>query len=83
MELIIDCGTAIELTYDDNGRFEYAKKFDTGEYLKFETITQGLGYKIDKNKTLSLGECSVCDARYVRIIDFDIFVPKFVYIKNK
>lgn len=73
----------LEITYnEDNGYLEYVKDLDTNEYLTIESKFQGRGIDIKKETFIIGGTSNVCDARYAKIVEFDIFIPRFIYIKN-
>jgi len=76
-------GKNIEITYnEDNGYLDYVKDLDTDEYLTIESKFQGRGIDIKKESFMIGGVSDVCDARYSRIVELDIFIPRFIYIKN-
>jgi len=74
-------GVNMEITYDDDGYFEHVKNIDTEKYMMIETKQEGVGYTIEKDNFLM--PMDVCDARYIRIIKLDIFIPRLIFIKNK
>ncbi|MFA5586448.1 MAG: hypothetical protein WDA02_07895 [Saccharofermentanales bacterium] len=76
-------GKNIEITYnEDNGYLDYVKDLDTDEYLTIESKFQGKGIDIKKESFMIGSISNVCDARYARLIELDIFIPRFIYIKN-
>ncbi len=70
----------IEITYDEDGYIEYVTNLDSGKKMMMESFVEGKGYKIEENTFLM--KMDVCSATYYRIIDLDLFVPKFIFIKN-
>jgi len=72
----------IEITYNENGYLDTVKNTNTEEYFIIESRFQGRGIEIKKEQFLIGGTGYVCDARYVRIVELDIFIPRFIFIKN-
>lgn len=72
----------LELTYHKNGFFEYAKDLKTNEFLMIESKFSGNGYEIKPEKFMIGGESNVCDARYVKIMSIDLFVPYHIFIPD-
>ena len=73
----------LELTYNEKGYLETVYNNKTNKYMMLESKMNGIGFDIKKEKfIINNGEGSVCDARYIRIIDIDIFIPKFIFIPN-
>lgn len=75
-------GVKLEVTYNDNGFLEFVKDIDTDKYLMIESKVKGTGYEIKEEGFMIGGKSNVCDARYVRIMDVDIFIPRLMFIKN-
>lgn len=48
--------------------------------MMFEFTQIGSGYEISKNNGYI--SMDVCNATYVRIMELDLFVPKFIFISN-
>jgi|ERR1035437_107780 hypothetical protein len=71
-----------ELTYHENGFFEYAKDLKTNEFLMIESKFSGNGYEIKPEKFMIGGESNVCDARYVKIMSTGLFVPYRIFIPD-
>lgn len=78
-------GINIEVQYNNSGMFKgYFKQainVGTGEPMIVQQSISGVGYEI-KTSTF-LMSMDVCDARYVRIVDADLFVPRILFIENK
>lgn len=74
-------GINMEITYNNDGYFEHVKNIDTDKYMMIEIKQEGLGYQIKKDNYLMVMD--VCDARYVRIIDVDLFIPRLMFIENE
>jgi hypothetical protein len=75
-------GILIQLHYHSvDGHFLYAVNQLTGKKMMRETYDEDDGYRfIEKTWPVKTMTCNVdC----VRIIELDIFVPKFIFIKNK
>lgn len=72
----------MEITYDEKGYLDTVKNNNTGEYMMLESKMKGIGYKITEDAFMIGKKTNVCDARYVRIMDIDIFIPKFIFIPN-
>ncbi len=73
-------GFKMELTYDQDGCLEYVTNIETDKKMMMETYQEGLGYQI-KHETFMMS-MDVCDARYNRIIDADLFIPRLIFIPN-
>jgi len=72
----------IHLHYDNvDGRFLYAVNQSTGKKMMRETYDEDDGYRfVEKNWPVKTETCNVdC----IRIVDLDLFVPKFIFIPNK
>ena len=70
----------IEITYDENGYLEYVVDLESGKKMMMESFVEGKGYKIEENTYMM--KMDVCTATYYRIIKLDLFIPKFIFIKN-
>lgn len=69
------------ITYSKKGHIEHVKNIDTGEYMMIESKFNGSGYNITEDKmVLTNNIIKVCDARYTRVIDANIFLPYRLYI---
>jgi len=75
-------GIEMEITYDENGYLDTVRNINTDTYMLLEIKTHGIEYDIKKEKFMIGGESNVCDARYIRIMDIDVFIPKFIFIQN-
>jgi hypothetical protein len=73
--------TNVMLTYNE-GYLEHITNIDTGTKMVMEVMQEGSGFTIKEERMMIFGPSNVCDARYVRIIDLDVFVPKFLFINN-
>jgi Domain of unknown function (DUF6794) len=69
-----------QLVYNDRGVLDFVINRTTHENLKMETAMEGAGYEISRNNHLM--PMDVCDARYVKISAYDIFVPRLLFIEN-
>ena len=76
-------GIKMKLTYDDDsGILRHIKNIDTNEHMSYELALEGHGYDIkDVNTFIFIKQ--ICDARYVRIVDIDVYVPRLIFINNK
>jgi len=74
-------GVNIEIEYDNDGYFKHVTNIDTGEKMMIEIMLEGRGYTIKENKGYL--KMDVCDARYIRIMELDLFIPRFLFIKNR
>ena len=75
-------GINIEITYDnEDGVLKHVKNLHTGKFMMIETKQEGIGYTIKTDNYLM--KMDVCDARYVRIMELDIFIPRLMFIENK
>ena len=74
--------TPVVAKYDKDGYFEHVSEILTGKKLMCEHTQFGSGYEIvdavSKGGFISM---PMCEAVYIRIIDFDIYIPKFIFIK--
>jgi len=73
-------GIEMELTYEDDGRFSYATNLSTGKKMMVESAISGVGYEIKRDNYLM--PMDVCDGRYVRIMDANLFIPRLLFIEN-
>jgi hypothetical protein len=73
--------TNIEITYDEYGCFDYVTNLDTNEKMMIEIYQTGKGYEIKKENRFITTK--VCDVRYIRIMELNIFIPKFIFIENE
>jgi hypothetical protein len=74
-------GILIQLHYDNaDGHLKYVINQSNGKKMKKETYEEDDGYRfVDKMGATIMQTCNVdC----VRIVDLDIFVPKFIFIEN-
>lgn len=75
------CDIELEITYDEDGVFEYVTNLNTEKKMMIEIMQEGHGYTIKENQGYI--HMDVCDARYVRIMELDLFIPRLLFIKNK
>ena len=75
-------GVNMEITYDEKGYLDRVKNINTDEYMMLESKIEGIGYKIKEDNFIIGGKSNVCDARYIRVMDIDVFIPKFIFIPN-
>jgi hypothetical protein len=75
-------GKKIVLVYDDNGRLEHIVDTETDKKMMIEYTQVGSGFEINMNNHNGYIPMKMCNAVYVRIMELDIFVPKFIYIPN-
>ena len=68
------------LVYDDKGVLEHVIEGDSEEKMMLEYTQEGNGYEFEDHN--GYVKMRTCKAIYVRIMDLDIFVPKFIYIKQ-
>jgi len=73
-------GKNLMLVYNDNGTLEYIINAETNEKMIIEYTQVGIGYEITKNNGYI--PMSMCNAIYVRIMDLNVFVPKYIFILN-
>jgi hypothetical protein len=81
IQVNIDTKEGLIVLYGDNGILDHVIDYNTGKKMMVEYTQEGSGYELTKNN--GYVEMSMCNAVYVRIIDLDIFVPKFLYIRNE
>ena len=75
-------GISMEITYDEKGCLDTVKNINTNEFMMLESMIKGVGFKIKDDIFMFGDNNNVCDARYVRIMDIDVFIPKFIFIPN-
>lgn len=81
MEVIIEYNNIkMELSYDSDGYFKHVKNLATDKYMMIEMHQRGFGYEI-KHETFMMS-MDVCDARYIRVMDADLFIPRLMMIPN-
>jgi len=74
-------GNDLILVYDDNGILEHIiNTTKNNKKMMFQFIQHGMGYELEKNNEYM--SMDVCTAIYVRIMELDVFVPKFIFIPN-
>jgi len=72
---------SIILHYDTNGVLAYVLNPLTDKKMMVEYTQVGNGYEFSDNN--GYVPMSMCNAVYVRIMDLDLFVPKFLFILPK
>lgn len=82
MEIIYNfSGTNVIAKYDVDGYLENVTNIETQEKMMIEYTQYGLGYEFtDNNGYINM---KMCNAVYVRIMDLNVFIPKFIFILNK
>lgn len=81
MEINFDYnGNKLILVYSDKGTLEHVINTKDNKKMMIEFSQCGCGYEINRNNGFITMD--VCDAIYVRIMEIDVFVPKFIFIKN-
>ena len=71
----------IMVSYNQNGYLENITDIANDEKMMFEFYQEGIGYEIGKTKGYMVMD--KCDASYVRIMELDYFIPKYLFIKNE
>jgi hypothetical protein len=71
-------GKKIVLVYASNGKIEHIIDTETKNKMMIEYTQIGSGYELTNNDGFI--PAKMCNADYVRIMELDIFVPKFIYI---
>ena len=71
----------IMVSYNQDGMLEFITDIANDEKMMFEFYQEGLGYEIGKTKGFMVMD--KCDASYVRIMELDYFIPKYLFIKNE
>lgn len=69
------------LVYDVDGSFEHVINLDNNEKMMVEYTQVGSGYEYTENN--GYVKMTMCNAVYIRIIELDVFIPKFMFIPNK
>lgn len=70
----------IEITYDENGKFQYAVDSITKTYMMVNSPDSNGDSHITANYMHpNMVECS---AKYVWIVEANVFVPKYIFIAN-
>jgi hypothetical protein len=75
-------GFKMKITYSNEGYFESVVNIVSDEFMKIELRMDGAGYKIKNENFITIRDSSVCDARYIKVIDANIFVPRMLFIEN-
>ena len=70
-------GTKVILLYDDNGVLDHVINTETNTKMILETYQEGNGYEFGKGYMFIKKTCS---ATYFRIMELDLFIPKFLFI---
>lgn len=71
----------IRITYDSNGYFENVIDLDTKKDLIIEFCQHGKGYKFEKSAIFI--PIISCEAIYIKIVDLNIYIPKFIFIDTE
>lgn len=74
-------GISMEIWYSEDGVFDHVKNIGNGNFMMIETKQEGMGYTIKRDNYIM--PMDICDARYVRIMELDIFIPRLIFITNK
>lgn len=74
-------GNKLLLVYSDKGTLEHVINTKDNKKMMIEFYQRGSGYEISRNNGFITMD--ICNGVYVRIMEFDIFVPKFIFILNK
>jgi hypothetical protein len=69
------------LVYNKHGILDYVTDSNTGDKMMLELNQVGSGYEMEKNNGYI--PMDICKATYIRIMDLDIFIPKFIFIPQK
>ena len=72
--------TDMLLVYGDSGILSHIIDIETGRKMMVEYTQVGHGYEMTEHNGYIPME--MCNAVYVRIVDIDLFVPKFIFIPN-
>jgi len=68
--------------YDDaDGHLRYVLNVATGNKMMVETVIEGSGFVLTRQNYF--GVSNLCDARYSRIIDADLYIARLLYISPK
>lgn len=74
-------GTKMILNYGENGSLDKVYNCDTNKNMMMETYQEGMGYKIERHNGYM--PMDVCNGVYIRIMDLNVFVPKYMFISNE
>ena len=81
MEINFDyLGTKMILVYDDKGILSHIINTKTEKKMMVQYTQFGTGYDMSNNN--GYVQMKMCNAVYVRIMDLDVFVPKFIFIPS-
>ena len=74
-------GILIQLHYNNSdGHLMYVINQATGKKMMKEDYVEGDAYRFVEN--VGFGTMKTCNVDCIRIIDLDLFVPKYIFIKN-
>lgn len=73
-------GRNILLTYNERGILEHVTDTDTDRKLVMQFTQVGKGFEFTTNN--GYVAMDMCNAVYIRIMELDVFVPKFIFIPN-
>jgi hypothetical protein len=73
--------TKMILDYDNEGYLNHITNSETGKKMMVEYTQYGSGYEFTHNN--GYVAMDMCHAVYVRIMELDLFIPKFIFIPNK
>ena len=78
-------GLRLEVVYNEDGVLEHIINLDaipgTHNKMMMECYISGSGYVIEHNT--SFMEMDVCNATYVKLQGYDIFIPRRIFIVDK
>lgn len=67
--------------YNDKGLLEYVENANTGENMMIEIIMSGGGHEIQRTGSAVFGQTIVCDARYARVLEANVFIPRLLFVE--
>ena len=65
-----------------DGTLNHVTDLETEKKMILESYQEGIGYVIEKNANLGYVTMDVCNASYLRIREADLFIPRYLFIKN-
>ena len=74
-------GTKMILNYGTNGSLDRVTNCETNKNMMMEYTQIGTGYEMSEHNGYM--KMDMCNGVYVRIVDLDVFVPKYIFISNK
>jgi len=71
----------LNVFYNDKGYIEYVENAITGDDMMIEMIIKGGGFEVNTTHSIAFGDTIVCDARYARVLEANVFIPRLLFVE--